>query len=278
MTSACAEHARAEFLGSFEWEHPKDWFGGVSGIELSDDGTGLIVITDRARIARGVISRGQDGISGIRIVGNDHLRGHDGKLLIGDIVDSEGLAVGPDQSVYISFERVHRISHYADTSAASDSLKRPREFNSLPLNGGLEALAIDGLGRLFAMPEDAFDRETNIPVFRWDDGTWSKPFSLESDGAFLPVGADFGPDGRLYLLERDYSIFGFRSRVRSWAFVDDAPADERLEVLTSTGTHDNLEGLAVWCDAQGRIRLTMVSDDNFLPVQRTELVEYAIFN
>ena len=49
------------------------------------------------------------------------------------------------------------------------------------------------------------------------------------------------------------------------------------EELLSTGTlqYDNLEGISVWDDGLG-IRLTMISDDNFLPVQRTELVEYRV--
>ena len=34
-------------------------------------------------------------------------------------------------------------------------------------------------------------------------------------------------------------------------------------------------GIAVWEDGQG-IRITMISDDNFLFLQRTELVEYRI--
>lgn len=49
------------------------------------------------------------------------------------------------------------------------------------------------------------------------------------------------------------------------------------EEVLQTGTlqYDNLEGIAVWDDGLG-IRLTMISDDNFLPVQRTELVEYRV--
>ena len=38
--------------------------------------------------------------------------------------------------------------------------------------------------------------------------------------------------------------------------------------------HDNLEGIAVWSPAPGHIRLTMISDDNFFPLQSTQIVEY----
>lgn len=277
-SSACAESAPAEFLGSFEWSVPQHWFGGLSGIELSDDGTRFTVISDRAWLACGIIERDEGRIETVSITRDYPLRGHDGAPLIGGITDAEGLAIALDGTIHISFEGVHRVSRYPDPAGASQSLSRPREFRSLPRNGGFEALAIDDLGRLLAMPEDAFDRRGNIPVYRWEDGDWTRPFALPSDRAFLPVGADFGPDGRLYLLERGYNLFGFRSRVRSWQLVDDTPTDERLEIQTAIGTHDNLEGLAVWRDGEGRIRLTMVSDDNFLAIQRTELVEYAIVN
>jgi hypothetical protein len=40
--------------------------------------------------------------------------------------------------------------------------------------------------------------------------------------------------------------------------------------------HGNLEGLAVWQDALGTIRLTMLSDDNFNSFQRSEFVEYRV--
>jgi hypothetical protein len=43
----------------------------------------------------------------------------------------------------------------------------------------------------------------------------------------------------------------------------------------ATGTHDNLEGLDVWADAEG-LRATMISDDNFRFFQRTEIVDYRL--
>ena len=36
------------------------------------------------------------------------------------------------------------------------------------------------------------------------------------------------------------------------------------------------DDLAVWRDANGAIRLTMIADDNFFWVQRTEVVEYRV--
>ncbi len=42
-----------------------------------------------------------------------------------------------------------------------------------------------------------------------------------------------------------------------------ASTDDETLFDSTTGTYDNLEGLSVWRDAGGAIRLTMISDDNF---------------
>jgi hypothetical protein len=55
---------------------------------------------------------------------------------------------------------------------------------------------------------------------------------------------------------------------------------DQIEILLETplGRHGNLEGLAVWRDNKRRIRLTMVSDNNFLAPLRSEIVEYIILD
>ncbi len=275
---ARSQEVRAAYLGTFEWQLPQDWFGGLSAIELSPDGRSMTVLTDRGRLLFAELDRRNGRIENIELQRAIRLRAQNGAFLIGRIRDSEGLAVASDGTIYISFEGVHRVSRYDRPDAAAYGLHRPRAIRRLPLNGGLEALAMDESGRLLALPERGFDTDGNIPVYRWENGVWTQPFCLPSDGAFLPVGADVGPDGRLYVLERAFNIFGFRARVRSWRLTGDAADDGRLELQTATGTHDNLEGIAVWTDAQERLRLTMVADDNFKFFQRTELVEYALIN
>ena len=82
---------------------------------------------------------------------------------------------------------------------------------------------------------------------------------------------------RLYLLERQFlGPFGFRTRLRRITL--DGSDVETTETLieTDAGTHDNLEGVSVWRDDDGRLMATMVSDDNFFPLQRTEFVEYVL--
>jgi hypothetical protein len=78
------------------------------------------------------------------------------------------------------------------------------------------------------------------------------PFTIERRGEFLPVGADFGPDGLFYLLERRFlGIFGLQSRVRRFAIDGDTIGAEETLLETRPWTHDNLEGISVWRDADG---------------------------
>ncbi len=104
---------------------------------------------------------------------------------------------------------------------------------------------------------------------------------LLSDNASFVTGADYGPGGVLYVLERDYSLLrGLSIRVvRYWPGRDGLPLPETQEVLvelpSDTGI-DNMEGISLWTDAEGRTRLTMISDDNFSPIQRTIIVEAVV--
>mgnify|MGYP000430481439 CR=1 FL=1 len=142
-------------------------------------------------------------------------------------------------------------------------------------NAALEALAIDNRGRLYAVPEKPLARGANLPLYRFAGGDWQILHHIAALDGFAPVGADFGPDGRFYLLERKFGGIGFRSRVRRFDLDLFDPAGEVL-FTSALGQHDNLEGLSVWRDDAGQIRLTMVSDDNFKFFQRTEIVEYGL--
>lgn len=267
--------ARARFLGSFPWVMDKPWFGGWSGIELSGDGREMTAINDRGRILKAGISRQGGQITGITPHGNWRLKASTGKFLASSIIDSEGLAIAADGTVLISFEGVTRVVRYTEPAALAKVLRLDDLFRELPKNKSLEALAIDHTGCLFAIPERLLPGGI-IQVFVLDNGIWSTPFGLVGGDGFLPVGADFDHKGRFYLLERAWSILGFRTRVRRWDMVDGELRNEALLVQTRTRTHDNLEGLAVWRDKQGRTRLTMIADDNFLWLQHTEIVEYVL--
>ncbi len=267
---------RASLLESYDWRYSADWFGGFSAIHISGNGRHLIAVSDRSRLVSARIERDGTQIRNIQLLENWLILSSKGRVLKGWPGDSEGIAIAPHGSFYISFEGVHRIAHYSAPGAKARVLPRPREFQNLDDNGSFEGLAIDDQGRLYTLTEKSRTRRGDIPVYRWDGSRWSTPFVLPPRGKFLPVAADFGPDGRFYVLERAVAFIGFRSRLRRWEIANDIPQAEEILFETDTGTHDNLEGLSVWRDADGHLRATMVSDDNFLALQRTELVEYLL--
>ena len=267
----------ARFLSAYEWTRSEPWFGGFSGLHLSPDGQRATVLSDRTTVVEVRLTRDADGqIAGVEPLSHWRPRSSRGRPLTGRIADSEGLAIGRDGTVYISFEGVHRVARYARPDAPATVLNAPRVFRGLESNRSLEALAIDAAGRLYTLPEGGRDAQGRIPVHRRDAQGWRVDFALPARGRFLPVGADFGPDGRLYVLERAVGVLGFRSRLRRWTLTDTGAEQEETLLTTAAGTHDNLEGVSVWRDAGGDLRATMVSDDNFLSLQRTELVEYRL--
>lgn len=271
------EAQRALRADSFGWRIDAGWFGGFSGLEIAPDGSAMTVISDRGiRLEAEIARDGSGEITAVMAGRPRQILSSKSGAMPGHVGDSEGLALAPDGVAFISFEGVPRVARYAAPDARSEVLPRPKAFRDLEGNGAFEALAIDPQGRLYTLPEAGWDARGDIPVFRWDGARWEQPFSLVQRGRFRPVGADFGPDGRFYLLERATGLLGFRSRIRRWEITPEGIGNEETLLTTDWGRHDNLEGLAIWRDARGGLRATMISDDNFLALQRTEIVEYAL--
>jgi hypothetical protein len=265
----------AEVVGSFVWTNPDPKFGGLSGFDLYGDGLRFRALTDRGRTIAGRLVR--DGAGRVTAVAAERMQPlRDDKGVTYEVdavnVDAEGLALGPGDSFYVSFEINHRVTFYLSEGAATYVMTAHENFRDLNINEGLEALAADAQGRLYAVAEYEPGGRP-LPVWRFDGQRWDIPFHLPQDGNWRVSGGDIGPDGRLYLVERDFWGFvGFMTRV---VRIDLAPGPHRREVLfqSRAGQHDNMESIAVWTDAAGAGRLTLVSDDNFMPFQRTEILD-----
>jgi hypothetical protein len=274
---ACAQSL--EFVSRYIWQSPVDGFGGFSSLELSPTGESFTTTSDKGLIAEGSIVRHSGRIRGLDNLRFMTILNPVGAPLRSYRTDAEGLAVAADGTIYISFEGTHRVMAYDSIRDAARPLPDIPWRGSLQSNSSLEALAIDQAGVLYTLPERSGDLNRPFPVFRFRNGIWDRDLSIARRDGFLPVGADFGPDGRLYLLERELTgLNGFATRVRSFKLEQNVLSDERELLRTTGGTHDNLEGISVWATPEGVIRVTMISDDNFRVFQRTELVEYKLAN
>lgn len=267
---------RAEVVATFVWQDGSRDFGGLSGLELSRDGLRFLVVSDRASIFSGAFARDTRGaVVSATIEDARKLVDGSGIPLAGKAVDSEGLALLADGTIAISFEGSHRLTFRSDPAAPESTASPPPGVAEWRRNQALEALAAAPDGSLWAFTEGKIGDRHMIVRFR--DGAWLSPLWLSAEGAWRPVGADFGPDGRLYLLQRDFwPLVGFMSRVLRFDVSDGGLSNPQILLESRAGEFDNLEALAAWQDGEGAIRLTLVSDDNFLPVQRTEVVDLRV--
>ena len=256
-SGAAAE--KLTFASSLTLSSSDPRFGGLSAIEVSADGRQAIAVSDRGDVFHLGLTRDKGALIAVTSerLPEQKLQG-----------DSEGLAIGPDGQWHVSFEGPARVER-----VPSAALPENPDFAKLPGNRALEALAVDRNGDIYTIPETTTNGR-QIPIYRWDGANWEIVQELTRKGRFMPAGADFGPDGRLYVLERSLDLMGFRARILRLVPGQTEPAEV---LLTTRGlTHDNLEGISVWRDDQLRLRITMVSDDNFRAIQRTEIVEYIV--
>lgn len=260
------------------WRERHPAFGGFSALEVLDEGSRFVAVTDRGHWATGAMERDPEGrLLAVRLTGIGPLLAIAGTPLAGEDADAEGIAIDSRGRFFISFEHFHRIRRYDRIDGPAAHVDGHPDFPRLQPNSGLEALAIDASDTLYAIPERSGAWERPFPVFRKRDGRWDTELSIPRDGRFLVSGADFGPDGRLYVLERDFAIpGGFRTRIRRFAL---GPAGfDAGETIVESGWSelDNMEGISVWSDRRGVTRITILSDDNFFPLQRTLFAEYRL--
>jgi hypothetical protein len=239
--------------------------GGIndfSGI-ATRDGRDVYLLSDYGFVARVQVDRGYgQSISAIQVRQVVPLLDENGQRVSGPWRDAEGLAILPDGRVYVTFEGYDRVLTYPRLGAAAEPMGEHRDFPRLSAGVGLEAVAVARDGSVYAIPEHAARATYGFPSYRWRSGEgWTGSFRLPEDGNFYPVGSDFGPDGLLYVLERAQTGGRYRSQVRRFGITGRAISRPEVVMRSEPGQFGNLEGLAVFRDWSGRIRLLMVEDD-----------------
>ncbi|OYX13196.1 MAG: hypothetical protein B7Z15_08060 [Rhizobiales bacterium 32-66-8] len=265
--------------------------GGISGFWLNpartSDGEEFLAVTDAGVMLKGRLNSDGDRPIGLTDVSAAALlddRG--GVLALRKQADAEALAVSPSQ-VIVAIENGDDLWIYprADPLGKPGKPQRlPREIAALRPNKGLESLLYvpSGplMGALIGIGEQGVREEDDLPGFIIGGPTPGR-FALRRSGVFSATSADVGPDGNLYLLERHFAFTtGVSMQVRRFRLADVKPgAVLDGEVLMSADMGfdiDNMEGLAVTVNAAGETLLTVVSDDNFSPIQRTLLLRFAV--
>jgi hypothetical protein len=202
--------------------------------------------------------------------------------------DAESLAA--DRGIlYTGIERANLILRFdygnAGLAARGEPIPVPPGVRTLPPNQGLEALAVapKGMplaGALIAISERGLDASGNILGFLIG-GPAPGTFTVRRKDDLDVTDAAITPDGDLIVLERHFSIArGVEMRIRRVALASLKPGaviDGEVLIEAKPGQEiDNMEALAVHRNAAGELILTLLSDNNFSPLQRTILLQFAL--
>ena len=282
------EVGRLRFRGGLALSSSDAGFGGLSGMEIGQDGR-LLAVSDRgewfsAKLrldeAGGLIGLEEPRLALLRdLEGETPRRGEDN--------DAEGVAQLPDGRYAVSFEHSQTIRIYDFNRDGPFGAASPGPplggVERLAPNGGLEALAVGGDGDLIIGAERVTGRDTWI--WRTAPGA-HEPAAPQARYAlafgFALVGLDRLPNGDMVALERFYMpTLGARSRIVSFSeqALDSASGEidkQEWALLEGDLALDNFEAISAVQNPDGGARLYIVSDDNFSPRQRTLLYAFDV--
>ena len=280
-----------EFRGGLTIESSHRGFGGLSSVRVAADGEHFLSTTDKGNWLRGrIVYRNKRPIA-VADAEMAPILGPDGKSLRSrGWYDAEALTQDGG-AFYVGFERVNQVVRF---DIAKDGLRArgrpiavPPGMKLLPHNQSIECLELMPkggplAGALIAISERGLDPQGNLMGFIIGGAqAGGSAFSLRRSDDFDVSDCAATPDGRLLVLERRFSwARGLAIRIRSVALAAIKPGalvDGRELILADMGQQiDNMEALSVHRDAAGALVLTLISDDNFSPLQRTLLLQFTL--
>jgi hypothetical protein len=278
-----------EYRGGLILTSPYKEFGGLSAIRLMPDLSRFISLSDHGRWLQGRIV-----YDGSRPVAIDNavmapMLGPDGEPLAArGWHDTESIA-DDNGTLYVGIERVNQIVRFDygkdGLRAHGEPIPVPKGIKTLPSNLGLESLVFVPRdkplgGTLIAISERGLDPEGNILGFLIG-GPTPGTFAVRRSSKLDISDASLLPNGDLLILERSVSWpEGLLVQIRRIAIVDIKPGAvvDGTSIFNADLSNeiDNFEGLDVKETAGGETILTLISDNNFLPVQRTELLQFKL--
>jgi hypothetical protein len=161
----------------------------------------------------------------------------------------------------------------------------PLAARKLPFNQGLEALVVVPKGQplagtLIAISERGLDPQGNLIAFLIGGPTPGQ-FCIRRSNDFDISDAVLLASGDLLVLERKFSwLSGVDIRIRRIALKLIVPGGlvDGPSIFEADFGHeiDNMEGIDAHVAEDGKTVLTMVSDDNFSPIQRTLILQFTL--
>lgn len=258
--------------------------GGMSGIDVADDGVSFVSQSDEGGLLRGRLvldSQGRlTGVAGAtlqRLV-DEQDRPYQRKI----DADAEDVTLLPG-GYAISYEQDHRVMRYRDAGGPGVRLPVSPQIFARPPNNGLEALSWRR-GRLYEGAEDGEVWRCDPDAKLADAGACASVMPTSPFPGYSLTGLDACGDGFVAVYRRVDVFNGWRAVI---AQLTPAAADgsgpwraRKLATLRRPLTRDNMEGIACTPlpggDPGGASgwRLYLVSDDNFESFERTLLLAF----
>jgi hypothetical protein len=264
-------------------------FGEISGLHIEADGNRFLAVTDYGAWLRGRIVYRDGRPAGIADAEMAPILGPDGRPLFArGWGDAEAL-VESNGAFYVGIERVEKIVRFDyrrfGLRARGEPITVPPDFRTFTHNKSLECLAapLKGAphaGALIAITEHSLDEAGNHRSFVLKGGEVVR-FSVRRTDGFDVSDCTILPPGDLLVLERRFSLLlGAAIRIRRLhlAEIEEGAVVEGRALMVADLGHqiDNMEGIAVHRNGQGETIITLVSDDNFSPIQRNLLLQFAL--
>jgi hypothetical protein len=265
------------FVGGWALSTPFASFGGLSGLKLMPDGD-LLAVSDAGALIE--IEFDQEGLAPLGQANMTYLTDRDANILTGKKeADAEGLDYRGGIA-FVSFERDHRIEAYgfdvcgakAHAVLVSRIGDNPSGLgHSIGNNAGPEALALDGGELIFGLETvvnglGPVGRVARSGAVGFGGEDWIAAHRVPL------VGMDV-LDGERFSLHRAYNPLTRSNTL----YINVRPANgevQQLAKLNSPLEVDNFEGIAAMSLPNGRVRLFIISDDNFSDNQRTLLYAF----
>ncbi len=116
-----------------------DNYGGFSGVDISDDGLEILMITDKSYFFKLHLLRDQkQNLKDFSIISNGRLLSSKGELLDKRNTDSESIVRDSDGFYFISFESNNRIMKHENIDGKAKFLNKHRDFKKLGSNKGMK--------------------------------------------------------------------------------------------------------------------------------------------
>lgn len=294
MFSQLVTFGGLEWRGGIELASDDERFGGLSSLELSADGTGLLAVSDRGFWFKADLLYTDDHLSGLKDAVMAPILGPDGKPFKGKVKsDAEALAgwepMRIDGKVIVGFESRARAGLYDlgkdGFKARFKDLKLPKAVAKGPPNQELEAIGrfASGplAGSLLAISELNKDENGDIRAWVWG-GKKAFSFAIKQYEDYAITDLAILPDGDVLTVERSFSGTALPGMAVRRIKTEDIVADGAVAPsLVFSGRMpfyriDNMEGIAV-SKLNGETRVTVISDNNYRPqFQRTLLLQFAL--